>query len=101
LKEITQLPEFKTALAKVCAQLKLFPDQVERTSLHLYAQLSLHVHGNTSQMTISAEEFCPLEVGALLCFFETSVPKRPADQAGPGPKFEACHLPWQRPGLAA
>ncbi|KAF8535842.1 hypothetical protein BDD12DRAFT_912555 [Trichophaea hybrida] len=49
LKEITQLPEFKTALAK----------------------LSLRVHGNTSQMTISAEEFCPLEVGALLCFFET------------------------------
>ncbi|KAF8527821.1 hypothetical protein BDD12DRAFT_811008 [Trichophaea hybrida] len=73
LKEITQLPEFKTALAKVCAQLKLLPDQAnrERTSLHLYSQLSLRVHGNTPQMTLSAEEFCPLEVGALLCFFET------------------------------
>ncbi|KAF8536804.1 hypothetical protein BDD12DRAFT_911898 [Trichophaea hybrida] len=70
LQDITQLAEFKVALSSVCAKEKLKPDQVEKTCKSIYSQLSQHFHGNDESMTIDKEVFCPLEIGALLCFFE-------------------------------
>ena len=37
---------------------------------HLFPAVAAAFHGNTGLMAIDKEVFCPLEVGALLCFYE-------------------------------
>ena len=68
LDNITELEEFKVVLSNVCAKEKLQPDEVVRTCQYIHELRG--IHGNTKTMIIDEEVFCPLDVGALLCFYE-------------------------------
>ena len=71
LDNIAELEEFKIVLSNVCAKEKLQPDEVVRTCQYIHNVLLLRgIHGNTETMIIDEQVFCPLEVGALLCFYE-------------------------------